>query len=119
MKSDIILLIHIANACTRINEYITGYSLDDFMKLPEKQDAVIRQIEIVGEAASHITPECKERYSTISWRDIIGMRNMLIHQYFGVDLVETYQTATVDIPALFVAISNILHAEQTEDGKII
>lgn len=84
------------------------------MKLPEKQDAVIRQIEIVGEAASHITPECKDRYSTIKWRDIIGMRNMLIHQYFGVDLIEIYQTATVDIPELSMAISVILHEADPE-----
>jgi len=81
------------------------------MKFPEKQDAVIRQIEIIGEAVSHRSPECKEIHSTIKWRDIIGMRNMLIHQYFGVDLIETYQTATVDVPELYMAISKILHEE--------
>jgi uncharacterized protein with HEPN domain len=109
-------LKHIVNACSRIDEYISGYSLDDFITLFEKQDAVIRQIEIIGEAASHLSTECKDRYPTIEWRSIIGMRNMLIHQYFGVDLYETYHTATVDVPELFILISEILITEQNGEN---
>jgi uncharacterized protein with HEPN domain len=109
MKDDLILLRHIINACTRIEEYISGYSLDDFLTLFEKQDAVIRQIGIIGEAASHISSECKDQYPSIEWGNIIGMRNMLIHQYFGVDLYETYYTATVDVPELCTMISEILN----------
>ena len=71
------------NACFRIREYISGYSLHDFVVLNEKQDAVIRQIEIIGEAASHVSVQYKEENQPIEWRKIIGMRNLLIHQYLG------------------------------------
>jgi uncharacterized protein with HEPN domain len=107
MKSDQILLQHIRNACIRIHEYINGYSLEEFLNLPEKQDAVIRQIEIVGEAASHISPECRERNPAIEWKKIVGMRNLLIHQYFGIDLDETYYTATIEIPELIRIVTDI------------
>lgn len=100
MKDDSILLEHMLNACLRVREYISGCSLHDFLVLYEKQDAVIRQIEIIGEAASHVSVQCKEENQQIEWRKIIGMRNLLIYQYFGVDLYETYYTATHDIPLL-------------------
>ncbi|PWR70427.1 HepT-like ribonuclease domain-containing protein [Methanospirillum lacunae] len=89
MKDDSILLEHMLNACLRIREYISDCSLHDFVSLHEKQDAVIRQIEIIGEAASHVSVQYKEENQAIEWRQIIGMRNLLIHQYSSVNLPGT------------------------------
>jgi uncharacterized protein with HEPN domain len=108
MKDDSILLEHMLNACLRVREYISGCSLPDFVALHEKQDAVIRQIEIIGEAASHVSVQYKEENQAIEWRQIIGMRNLLIHQYFGVDLHETYYTSTHDIPLLIQALDEAI-----------
>jgi len=64
------------------------------------QDSVIRRIEIIGEAVRNIPWEIKQKYPDIPWKDIVGMRDILIHQYFGVDLKLTWKTVKNDIPKL-------------------
>jgi len=64
------------------------------------QDAVIREIEIIGEATKNLSLEFRERYPDIPWRSITGMRDKVIHEYFGVDIDAVWDTATRDIPLL-------------------
>ena len=64
------------------------------------QDGVIRQLEIIGEAARHISGELRAKYADVPWQDIIGMRNKLIHDYLGVDIELVWITASEDLPAL-------------------
>ncbi len=64
------------------------------------QDGVIRQLEIIGEAARHISGELRAKYANVPWQDIIGMRNKLIHDYLGVDIELVWITASEDLPAL-------------------
>jgi len=64
------------------------------------QDGVIRQLEIIGEATKRLSKEFKDRYPEIPWKDIAGMRDKLIHGYFGVDLDAVWDTAKKDIPGL-------------------
>jgi uncharacterized protein with HEPN domain len=69
--------------------------------------ASIKQIEIIGEAANYVTSETKQLFSEIEWKQIVGMRHILIHEYFGVDASLVWQVITNDIPALKKAIQAI------------
>jgi len=72
-------------AISRIREFTTGMSADDFFLDRKTQDAVVRNLEIIGEAARSIPDEIKQKAVTIEWRKITGLRNLLIHEYFGVN----------------------------------
>jgi uncharacterized protein with HEPN domain len=73
---------------------------DSFAKNSLIQDGVIRQIKIIGEAARHLSIELRDQYSHIPWDDIMGMRNKLLHDYFGVDIDKVWLTAKEDLPVL-------------------
>ena len=72
------------------------------------QDALIRQVEIIGEASSRISKDIKEKYSEVSWIDIKDMRNKLIHDYFGVNILIVWKTVQEDVPILKKHVLEIL-----------
>jgi len=101
MKKDIkIFLEHILESINLIEEYTKGKSEKEFLDSRQLQDAVIRRIEIIGEAIKSIPNDIKEKYNDIPWRNIVGMRDILIHQYFGVDLDLTWRVIKKNIPEL-------------------
>jgi len=99
-KDDAVYLKHILDAINRIEEYTHNIEYKDFIENYLVQDGVIRQIEIIGEATKKLSNEIKEKYIDIPWKDIIGMRNKLIHNYFGVDVDTVWDTVKKDIPIL-------------------
>jgi uncharacterized protein with HEPN domain len=104
-------LEHIAQAISRINRYVSGLDHAAFLANEEKQDAVIRNIEIIGEAARNIMrsyPEFAASHPEFPWGSAYGMRNALAHGYFNVDMEILWKTIQVDLPRLKDQISEFL-----------
>lgn len=87
MKKDPkIFLEHILQSIEAIEDYVKDLTKDDFLNSPIVQDAVIRRIEIIGEASKNLPEDFKNEHPEVLWKDIAGMRDILIHKYFGIDL---------------------------------
>ena len=91
-KRDKAYLKHILDAISDIEKFIEGITEEGFCENKEKQYAVLRALEIIGEATKNLSNELKAKYSDILWREIAGMRDKLIHQYFGVNLELVWET---------------------------
>ena len=89
---------------------MAGLDYDAFLRKRLVQDGVIRQFEIIGEATKNLSQNIKERHPDIAWKDIAGMRDKLIHQYFGVDLASVWETVVADLSPFKKEISLILNA---------
>ena len=99
-KDPKIFIEHILECIERIEEYTKEITKEEFFDAVQIQDAVMRRIEIMGEAVKNIPKETKDKYPDIPWRQITGMRDILIHEYFGIDLELTWKVAKRDVPDL-------------------
>ncbi len=107
-KKDAIRIQHMIDACLKTQQFISHKTRTDLDKDEQLSYALVRLIEIIGEAAVKVTPETKERYSSIVWKDIIGTRNRLIHGYDDVNLDIVWQIVSVDIEELVAQLQEIL-----------
>ncbi len=105
---DTVYLRHIYDACVQINEYLHGIGEEKFKQSNLLQDGVIRQLEIIGEATKRLSKSFRQQYDEVPWQDIAGMRDKLIHDYFGVDVDTVWLTVTQDILYLREKIKDIL-----------
>lgn len=106
-KEDRVYLLHVLDAVRRIQ----GYTKDGesaFLADEKTQDAGIRNFEVIGEAAKNLSEELKAKHPGIAWKDVAGMRDKLIHQYFGVKLQLVWRTVQDDLPILDRTIESIL-----------
>jgi uncharacterized protein with HEPN domain len=92
-KDDNIYLQHILDAIDLILQYIKGENFESFERNRMLQDAVIRELEIIGEASKNLSENIRGRYSDVPWKEMAGMRDKLIHAYFGVNLAAVWKTA--------------------------
>jgi uncharacterized protein with HEPN domain len=107
IKDDLAYIEHILDCIRKINEFSSGLTLKEFKTNEMAQDAIIRNIEIIGEASKRISVDTKQTYYKIPWKEIAGMRDKLIHDYLGVDVSVVWKTIKEDIPALEKSISEI------------
>ena len=108
MQRDKSSLIDIVNACDSIGHYIRNKTVDEFHKDEMVQDAVIRKIEIIGEASNRVSEELKNRFPDLPWDKMKGMRNILIHMYDELDLDIVWDTATKNIPSLKILLEKTI-----------
>ena len=106
MKDDRLYLIHILECIEKIEVY-TAEGRAHFMDSTLPQDAVIRNLEIIGEAVKHISGTVKETCPDIPWKQIAGLRDLLIHHYMGVNLDEVWNIVANDFPALKIALISL------------
>ena len=107
-RDDALYLRHILEAAEQIQSYVAGVDEPAFEQTRMLQDAVVRQLEIMGEAAKQLSSEIRRANPQIRWQDIAGMRDKLIHHYFGVDLKVVWETARRDVPALARGLAELL-----------
>ncbi len=101
-------LAHIVDAIDTIHEYVGDMSRNEFLDDEKTQDAVIRQFEIIGEAAKQLSEEVYEEMDTVPWQDVAKMRDRLIHGYFDVDDEIVWETIQKDLPGLLDEIERFL-----------
>jgi uncharacterized protein with HEPN domain len=98
----------ILDAIAKIERYLDGLTFEQFQSDEKTIDAVVRNLEVIGEAVRHLMASSDELPHAIPWADIAGMRNILIHEYFGVDLTIVWATVTVDLPTLRSSLKRLL-----------
>jgi uncharacterized protein with HEPN domain len=111
-KDQIIYIEHIVSSITKIKEYTEGINEASFLANSLIQDAVIRNLEIIGEATKKVTEDFRKKYPEVEWKKIAGMRDKLIHDYIGVDLWAVWAVVEKSIPTLSSQIETILKTEK-------
>lgn len=108
-EADRIRIQHILDAIYEIEKYVENRNFDDFLNDSMFRFACIKQLEIIGEASNHITIETKTKFQEIEWQQIVGMRNVFIHEYFGIDLSVAWEIIEKDIPDFKKKLDNVLN----------
>ena len=102
-----LLLQDIWESIEKIERYIESMTQDNFQSDEKTTDAVVRNLEIIGETAGRLPEDFTNQHSEIEWFKIIGLRNRIVHEYFGVDLQIIWQILKIDIPAFKASLKNI------------
>lgn len=110
MNNNILYIEHILIALNKVVDYVGEGTEKDFLDNEQLQDAVIRNFEIVGEATKKIDNTIKSKYVSVPWKQMAGMRDKLIHDYFGVDINVVWETVQNIVP-IIIALKEIIEKE--------
>jgi len=108
MDRDLVYLLDILQAARLAVSYLEGVAEEMFLQDTQCQDSVIRRIEIIGEAARRISPQTRTACPDIPWNAMIGIRNLMVHDYDAVDLQVVWRTVQHDLPALIARLEPLL-----------
>lgn len=100
MKEDSLYLIHISECIEKIESYVYGLDFEEFYKKSIVQDAVLRNLQILAESTQRLSDEFKSKYTEIEWHKIAGIRNILVHDYLGIDLKTVWSAIKINLPEL-------------------
>lgn len=103
----------IVECISKIQKYIQGLGFDEFEEDDKTIDSVLRNLEIIGEASNHVPRAIKTKHSNVPWVEMNAMRNIVIHEYHGVNLKIIWLTVTEDLPPLVLQLKEILEKEQS------
>lgn len=106
-KNDAAFLEHMLDSINAIESFSRGLSRENLISNRLKQSAIVREIEIIGEAAKNISENLKEKYKEVNWKEIVGTRDKIIHHYFGVDMNIVWDIINKDLPVLKKQIKEI------------
>lgn len=107
-RDNLLLVQDMLEAALKIESYTLNYCFDDFINDDKTSDAVVRNFEIIGEAASRVNPDFQDENSGVPWKKLKGYRNRLIHEYFGVDYKIVWDIIQDELPDLIGEIRAIL-----------
>ena len=119
MKRPEIFLDHILECINEIEKNTKNISKEIFFENTTIQDAVIRRLEIIGEAVKNLPKSFKSRYPKIPWKSVAGMRDVLIHEYFGVDLRLIWKIVDKELPAFKKEILKLLNEQKNYNQKLV
>lgn len=108
MKNNFTFVEHILEAIEKIESYLENVDFEKFSTNNMLFDAVVREIEIIGEAANNISDDFQKQCPAIPWHKVISMRNLLIHEYFGVDKKLVWDTCQENLPELKIIVEQII-----------
>ena len=118
MWRDEAYLLDILNAARKVLQYTTGVAEEDFLRNELLQDATLRQLEILGEAARKVSQETKDGHSEIPWPEMIGLRNRLIHEYSRINLQRVWDTIQNDLPRLITLVIPLVPPPDKTSGDV-
>ena len=107
-KNNTAYILHIQDALAKITGYTTSHTVHEFEENEWDQSAVLRYLEIIGEAASKLDTAFKQEHPEIPWREVSDLRNVIIHDYMNVDTSIIWKIISVDVPTLKEQIKKIL-----------
>ncbi len=107
-RKQLLYLFDIKDSIDAIFEFVKDLDFNDFMNDRKTRSAVIREFEVIGEAVKNLPDDIKNEYNEIQWRDIVDFRNLLTHQYFGIDFEIVWNTIKNDLPLLNKTVKTII-----------
>ncbi|MDH5670339.1 MAG: DUF86 domain-containing protein [Nitrospira sp.] len=111
MQRDDSLLLDMLQAAKQIREYTTGLQESDFLQSRRDQDAVLLQFTVLGETAKRVSQDVQQAHPEIPWRKIMGLRNVVVHEYFHVDVRRAWKIASRDVPELIKVLEPLVPPE--------